>query len=76
MVMTVPAFYERYEDYIDGSLVFIYNKAKELYLRFELRAYPEKMKLDWDSCLFVFTSLFFFLISRFCGKKGRKNVCF
>uniref|UniRef100_A0A1J3FJV1 Reticulon-like protein n=1 Tax=Noccaea caerulescens TaxID=107243 RepID=A0A1J3FJV1_NOCCA len=46
VVMTVPAFYERYEDYIDGSLVFIYNKAKELYLRFGLRAYREKMKLD------------------------------
>ncbi|CAA7046192.1 unnamed protein product [Microthlaspi erraticum] len=46
VVMTVPAFYERYEDYIDGSLVFIYNKANELYLRFEQWAYPEKLKLD------------------------------
>ncbi|ESQ45069.1 hypothetical protein EUTSA_v10010732mg [Eutrema salsugineum] len=46
MVLTVPAFYERYEDYIDGSLVFIYNKAKELYLRFEIWAYPENKKLS------------------------------
>ncbi|KAJ4885228.1 Reticulon-like protein B12 [Raphanus sativus] len=46
VVMTVPAFYERYEDYIDGHLLFIYNKAKELYLRFKIWAYPEKKKLS------------------------------
>ncbi|KAL0724911.1 hypothetical protein Bca4012_039510 [Brassica carinata] len=46
VVMTVPAFYERYEDYVDGSLVFTYNKAKELYLRFEIRSYLKKKKLS------------------------------
>ncbi|KAJ0255331.1 Reticulon-like protein B12 [Hirschfeldia incana] len=46
VVMTLPAFYERYEDYIDGSLVCIYNKAEELYLRFEIRSYLKKKKLS------------------------------
>ncbi|KFK34659.1 hypothetical protein AALP_AA5G174800 [Arabis alpina] len=46
VVMTVPAFYERYEDYIDGSIVFICSKAKELYLRFEIWVYPENKKLS------------------------------
>lgn len=46
MVMTVPAFYERYEDYIDGSIELICNKARELYLRFEIWAYPENKKLS------------------------------
>ncbi|VVB05623.1 unnamed protein product [Arabis nemorensis] len=46
VVMMVPAFYERYEDYIDGSIVFICNKTKELCLRFEIWAYPENKKLS------------------------------
>ncbi|CAG7902747.1 reticulon-like protein B12 [Brassica rapa] len=46
VVMTVPAFYERYEDCIDGTLAFIYNKAKELYHRFEIRSYLIKKKLS------------------------------
>ncbi|CAN6977513.1 unnamed protein product [Brassica rapa subsp. trilocularis] len=46
VVMAVPAFYERYEDCIDGSIVLIYNKAKELYLRFKIWAYPEHKKLS------------------------------
>ncbi|XP_010427078.1 PREDICTED: reticulon-like protein B12 isoform X1 [Camelina sativa] len=44
VVLTVPAFYERYEDYIDGSVMFICNKAKELYLRFEILAFPPENK--------------------------------
>ncbi|CAH8353043.1 unnamed protein product [Eruca vesicaria subsp. sativa] len=44
VVMTVPAFYERYEEYIDGSLVFVCNKAKELYLRFDIGSYLEYKK--------------------------------
>ncbi|KAF8091163.1 hypothetical protein N665_0452s0032 [Sinapis alba] len=46
VVMAVPAFFERYEDCIDGSMVLIYNKAKELYLRFKIWAYPEHNKLS------------------------------
>ncbi|KAL1195900.1 Reticulon-like protein B12 [Cardamine amara subsp. amara] len=46
VVMTVPAIYERYEDYIDGSMVFICNKARDLCLRFELLAFPEHKKLS------------------------------
>ncbi|KAL0714366.1 hypothetical protein Bca4012_021345 [Brassica carinata] len=46
VLMAVPAFYERYEDCIDGSMVLIYNKAKELYLRFKIWAYPEHKKLS------------------------------
>ncbi|CAN8279231.1 unnamed protein product [Cochlearia groenlandica] len=45
-VMTVPAFYERYENQIEGSLVFIYKKAKEIYLRFEIWFALEDKKLS------------------------------
>lgn len=44
--MTVPTFYERYEVYIDISLLLIYNRAKELYLRFQIWAHPENEKLS------------------------------
>ncbi|KAG2286961.1 hypothetical protein Bca52824_046565 [Brassica carinata] len=43
---TVPTFYERYEVYIDISLLLIYNRAKELYLRFQIWAHPENEKLS------------------------------
>ena len=46
VVMAVPAFYERYEVYIDISLLLIYNRAKELYLRFQIWAHPENEKLS------------------------------
>jgi len=46
VVMTVPAFYERYEDYIVGSIEFICNKTRELYLRLEIWANPENKKLS------------------------------
>nr|VDD11041.1 unnamed protein product [Brassica rapa] len=46
VVMTVPTFYERYEVYIDISLLLIYNRAKELYLRFQIWAHPENEKLS------------------------------
>ncbi|KAG7634358.1 Reticulon [Arabidopsis suecica] len=46
VVMTVPAFYERYEDYIVGSIEFICNKTRELYLRLEIWGNPENKKLS------------------------------
>ncbi|XP_010528702.1 PREDICTED: reticulon-like protein B12 [Tarenaya hassleriana] len=37
VVMTIPAFYERYEDRIDGLILLIYEKSREVYLRLDIQ---------------------------------------
>lgn len=35
VVLTVPALYERYEDYIDSYTILGYRKMQQLYVKFD-----------------------------------------
>ncbi|KAK4858789.1 hypothetical protein QYF36_022025 [Acer negundo] len=35
IVLTLPAFYERYEDHVDRYTIMVYRKLKQLYVKFD-----------------------------------------
>lgn len=73
IVLTIPALYERYEDYLDRYAEMVFKKSHQLYLKFDAECTGrvqkwilERQKLSWLS---------FFLWDLSCFVRGGAGEC-